>query len=406
MNLRSMAQPLWFCMALAAGCHSDTSTASVVADSAGVRTIRISWDTAPVRPVDTTRVLVIGGAGEFDDAGFYKVRGIASLGDTTLFVVDGGAQQVVRVDLMTRRMVRIGRRGDGPFEFRGLTSLIPTAAGNLYAVDAQRRRIVEFSASGDLVAEHGFPREAQAPGHLHVVLAGPATMDGIYVGVVPVFTGMPDGHAHRAYGALVRFSEPSDTLVRFLGESEFISADAAGAVMFGASTLMSGSEDGIWIGDTATPMVERWAPRAGLVTRVLWTTRRARQLTPPRLEQFWKTVESKLPGSDMSVLAEMKQTIPFADSIPAFGSLVTGAREVWIADHYPPEAVYFEEPVSTQEWLVVDWETGDSYRVVTPSGFELRLVTPTYLIGVHRDGLGVETVRLYPVPAIGRNGVV
>src|SRR5690606_1053514 len=88
--------------------------------------------------------------------------------------------------------------------------------------------------------------------------------------------------------------------------------------------------------------------------------------------------------------AEMKQTLPFADSIPAFGSLVTGPREIWIADQYPPEARYFEEPIRAQEWLVVDWETGDSYRVVTPPGFSLRLVTPRHLVGVHRDALGAE----------------
>lgn len=404
MILRSVARPLLFCVALAgsSGCPSDTSTESVVTDSAGVRTISVRWDTAPILPVDTTRVLVIGGGGEYEGTDFYKVRGIAALGDSTLFVVDGGAQQVVRIDLTTRTTTRIGRRGDGPFEFRGLTTLIPTASGNMYVVDAHRRRIVEFSTSGDLIAAHGLPREAQAPGHLHVALAGPATIDGVYVGVVPAFTGLADGHVHRAYGALVRFAEPADTLTRFLGPSEFMSASAAGAVMFGASTLISGSADGAWIGDTATPMVERWAPPAGLMTRVLWTTRRTRKLTPQRLEQFWRTVEGNLAKRDVAVLAEMKQIITFADSIPAFGSLVAGPRAIWIADQHPPEAQYFDEPVGTQEWLVVDWQTGDSYRVVAPTGFELRLVTSTHLVGVHRDGLGVETVRLYPAPAVRR----
>src|SRR5690606_19444833 len=99
---------------------------------------------------------------------------------------------------------------------------------------------------------------------LYVAWAGPATIEVIYVGVVPAFSGLPDGQAHRGYGALARFTEPSDTLTRFLGESEFMSATAAGAVMFGASTLMSGSENGVWIGDMATPMVERWAPSEGL----------------------------------------------------------------------------------------------------------------------------------------------
>lgn len=403
MTLRLMARVLLFGAALAGpiGCRSDTSTDTVVTDSAGVRTISVSWDAAPILPLDTTHVLAIGGGDEFKDTDFHKIRGIAFLGDSTLFIVDGGAQQIVRIDMITRSTARIGQRGDGPFEFRGLTSLIPAGGGNLYAVDAQRRRIVEFSASGDLVAEHAFPPEARAPGHLYVALAGPATIEGIYVGVVPAFSGLPDGHAHRAYGALARFTEPSDTLTGFLGASEFISARAAGAVMFGASTLMSGSESGVWIGDTATPMVERWAPPAGLMTRVVWTTRRTRELTPQRLQRFWSTVESNLPSGDVSSLAEMKQTLPFADSIPAFGSLVTGPREIWIADQYPPEARYFEEPIRAQEWLVVDWETGDSYRVVTPPGFSLRLVTPRHLVGVHRDALGAETVRLYPAPAVG-----
>src|SRR5690606_41860275 len=79
----------------------------------------------------STHVLAIGGGDEFKDTDFHKIRGIAFLGDSTLFIVDGGAQQIVRIDMITRSTARIGQRGDGPLEFRGLTSLIPAGGGHL-----------------------------------------------------------------------------------------------------------------------------------------------------------------------------------------------------------------------------------------------------------------------------------
>jgi hypothetical protein len=55
-------------------------------------------------------------------------------------------------------------------------------------------------------------------------------------------------------------------------------------------------------------------------------------------------------------------------------------------------------PTPPQEWLVVDYRTGTSRRLMMPAGFTLWFATPDYVLGVHRDELGIETIRRYGLP--------
>jgi hypothetical protein len=91
----------------------------------------------------------------------------------------------------------------------------------------------------------------------------------------------------------------------------------------------------------------------------------------------------------------MKTILPFADSIPAFAELLASPSHVWIRSTVDPEVELLDLPTPPQEWLVVDYRTGASRRMIMPARFTLWYATANYVLGVHRDALGIETVRRY-----------
>ncbi len=56
-----------------------------------------------------------------------------------------------------------------------------------------------------------------------------------------------------------------------------------------------------------------------------------------------------------------------------------------------------EEPLPALEWLVIDGTAGQAGSVVTPAGLRVLRVGRDFVVGVHKDALGVETVRLHRI---------
>jgi hypothetical protein len=387
---------------LSPACDSSHAPELVVADSAGVRLVRLSWDDTPIDTVDGAADLIVGDGQAFDSLEFFGIRHVSLARDSAILVADRG-QRIIRIDLRTGAVLRLGRSGDGPLEFRGLARVLPMQSGNILAVDARRRRIVEVAASGELVREVPFPEVATAGGTLLVLPAGPVSFETLHVAAIPGFENS-DGRAHRGFGAVLRLAEPAETLAVFRGPTTFAGRGATGAVVFGANTLFAGSADGLWLGDTAEPRVELWTPGQGLAAVVRWLSQDARVVSADREAEFWSRVESGMPPDQRAALAEMKRTLPFADSIPAFGSLIAAPPYVWIGRAHAPEVMALDLPTPPQEWLVVDYRTGSARRILTPASFTLTGATESFILGVHRDALGIETLRRYRLPRQSPSG--
>lgn len=71
-------------------------------------------------------------------------------GDTVGVWFDRGEQQIVILDLRTRAHRRIGRRGSGPLEFSGLTTLARWSGDSILAMDGGQRRasVIAFAKNG------------------------------------------------------------------------------------------------------------------------------------------------------------------------------------------------------------------------------------------------------------------
>ncbi len=128
---------------------------SIVALAATMRPLdgqQVSWD-----HLDTLAVL--GGGPTWSEPPFYRVSdGILDNERNAVFLANGGDGELVRYDIGSRQIARIGRRGRGPGEFGRPLWLEPYGPDSLLVYDRDLIRFSVFSRSG------GFGRTFTARG--------------------------------------------------------------------------------------------------------------------------------------------------------------------------------------------------------------------------------------------------
>ena len=83
----------------------------------------------------------------------------ALLSDGSLVIAHRGDQEILWLDREGRLTQRVGRRGSGPGEFRGLNSILVTRDDTVMAYDGRLSRLTVFSGSGTLVRTHRIPSD-------------------------------------------------------------------------------------------------------------------------------------------------------------------------------------------------------------------------------------------------------
>lgn len=91
----------------------------------------------------------------------YEPRELTSLGSDRAAVLDVGSPRIVVVDVRSGEAVaRFGRQGGGPGEIAGgWAHLWEGPAGELMVADPENRRVMRYSASGELLAERSLATE-------------------------------------------------------------------------------------------------------------------------------------------------------------------------------------------------------------------------------------------------------
>jgi hypothetical protein len=87
----------------------------------------------------------------------FQITGAAFLSDSSLVVAEASRASLLVLDSDGEPGTRIGRRGDGPGEFRLIASVGVTAGDTIYAYDSRLRRLSYFRRDGALVRSHSLP---------------------------------------------------------------------------------------------------------------------------------------------------------------------------------------------------------------------------------------------------------
>jgi hypothetical protein len=399
------------------GCSSADGRTGLVTmrDSAGVRIVENQapdWSPKTAWTLEAEPVLDIGPE-QTDSTPLFRVQDIIGIAGH-LAVLNASSSEVLLFDSVGNLRRRIGRRGSGPGEFDQLRNLYRCGSDTLVVNDGSR--ISVFDSAGSFVrtqsvqsrSEDGLVRVRGVARDCSTFLLAGTISPVPAVGQVGrrstlIFWGDLSGNARDTIGRLAGIEVATrDVQGRDLPVSLPWGVDGVSAV-FG-DRLYFGSTDRseIRVLERSRGLVEahRWRSQARPVTsedRELYASKRdwllqrnsgIKDVVPP-LDQF-PAVPSKLPEF-RSILIDDEGNV-WLRSYPAF---IAGRPDLYDIDvpmrHSPPPG---DEP---ELWLILDRSGRWLGSVQVPADLAVRSVYRSRVIGVWKDALDVEHVRVYRV---------
>lgn len=347
---------------------------------------------------------------------FQRIVGTVRLPDGRIVVADAGSGELRFFGPDGKPLLAAGGAGGGPGEFTrtfggatGLAAVGRVGTDSVAAYDLMAGRITVFSPGGD----HALDRAVGGPGGAASGLVRPVgwTGDGSFVGLITrrdageaPATGR---HLDRPDEMLVtsrRGAAALDTGARFPGDARFMDISPAGeggklqvsisTPPFAASLAASAADGLVAVGPTDGRVIHLYD--AGLdPVGTLHLDGRRLAVTDDRVSAWVdRQLSDAVDPSRRRVLRERYRGLPVPDSLPVFGDLVVDrAGRVWVEAYPDPE------PDSATSWTVFDRTGRKLSRLRMPGRFRPLEIGAGYVLGVWKDDLDVEYVRLYRLVA-------
>lgn len=364
----------------------------VVRDSVGVRIVENSapvWTGDQSWTISAEPVLELGMGTGRQEYEFYRVAGARRLQDGRIVVADGGSRQLRFFDGAGRFLSSAGRQGGGPGEFSWIERLW-VYRDTLVVWDIALNRVSLFDLQGQYVRSlriHGLPPE----------LFGQFA-DGTYVGVVGVPAATPTDASRLRRDTLA--CQRYDTAGEFLNRVTLIAAEiryrfsdggitAHPQVPFYPSasysvhgmTLIAGS------GDISEIEVRFADGRLDVLVR--WPTAE-RRVTSDLLSRYNETVSTHARDESWEkYYRAFFRAAPAPGTLPVFDAIVVDDEgNIWVRRYEPPWEL-------DRRWIVFDRRGRWLGSVEIPSGLRIIQIGPDFVLGVYRDDLDIERVRLH-----------
>lgn len=400
-------------VAVAMGCdgvgEANGGATFVVADSAGVE-IAFSdaptWGEGSPWSVSDEPRLTIGEGGADAASGGDEAYALSFVGwprrlsNGSVAVPNSGSGQVKTYDAEGRHLRDLGRRGQGPGEFRRVRSVFEGDADSLIAADGPR--LTWFAADGTVgrtltlsPPEGGRQAFAMRPFEDGTVL-GQSVVSGD-----PPRTGLFDGgvreiHLFDATGVhLGRIGA-----VPHADNWGFETGSGRGYTSVPFSVVFPPIEtDGrlVYSGAGTIPEVEVRTPDGTLVRLVRWSVE-PRQVGPAVADSFLEYRRSLDDSPEMRAMTEaVLDGIAFPERMPIYQSLrIDREGYLWVERFRPPWDDH-------ARWWVFDQEGRWLGEAPVPPGVRLSDVGRDELVGILRDDFDVERVVVYELDR-GRAG--
>jgi len=404
--MRAPRFTLWvLCATLGAACAApDTDGRVTVRDSAGVTIVENhapAWSPDEAWRVSGSPLLEIGTPGAAAHTDFQRIDGGRMLADGRIVVADGGAGNVRMFGPDGTTLWTAGRAGDGPGEYRLIESLGTGPGDSVWVYDYGLRRFTILTFGGETA------RTAALGGELSSVGAVGRLPDGRFVmrefwnsgaGGSPLRAGLrrdPTAVALlSANGALL------DTLAVILGREVFIRSENGRAVMSAPLFARAGSAvirgSAVVVGDQ-----ERFEllvyDESGRLEQMLRLPGRDLPVTRADVERLIDEEVARRPAAERPGFRRELEAMDFPPTRPAFGDILADdAGNLWAAE-------YARWPQFPEKWTVLDPAGRWLGTVAMPDGFRPLHVGTDRVLGVWRDAMDVERVRLYALtrPPVG-----
>lgn len=143
MRLKQIAS----CALVAVSCGQDPPHGQIGAVRSPDRST-LTWSAIPsVYEVSDSAIIQIRNAE--DNVELYQVTAVLFGSDDQVYIANGGSSEIIAVDSQGNVRWRVGRRGDGPREFRSLAFLQRWHADSIVAIDGARNMVSLWSSAGN-----------------------------------------------------------------------------------------------------------------------------------------------------------------------------------------------------------------------------------------------------------------
>jgi hypothetical protein len=397
-----MATLVFWC----AGCGSvqKGSGGSTVRDSAGITIVENqaalleegAWS------LSDDPILQIGGVDSEPEYEFWEVTQVLLNSAGRILVANRGTHQVRFYDADGTFLSAFGTEGEGPGEFRGFSGVYLTAGDSILVYDGGLGRVSLFDPAGSFAGQTTLPSRE---------IGFPVGVRGALPGRRLILSG--GGARSFASGGDTQIVQDSlwymvgewglprvDTIGRLANDDRYIISTnlfvgiAEPPFARRASTAVHG--EGIFYGIGDEYEVRVYGPD-GHPRRLI-----RRTLSPPALTQdlIDRFVYPPVPPGEEPFppwWAEEADRFDFPPAIPFFDRLLTDSEgHLWVRRVTWPE----EGAVA---WDIFDPSGIFLTSLLTPSGLEVHDIGADYILGVWKDELEVEYVRMY---ALVRGGSI
>jgi hypothetical protein len=392
-------------LAACGGDSAASAAAPTVRDSAGIRIVEnaapgweeaAAWRVAPEPAVDIG--LVDGPAAYQLD----QVRGAVRLQDGRIVVANRGSHELRFFNAAGEHLRSVGGEGGGPGEFEGLQWVGSFSADSLLAWDSGAKRLSVFDLEGN------FARSVQPQGlaamfpQFHGVLADTSFV--LSPGFTPQALVAARAGERRDSLAYLRFDRSGalmDTLAHLPGAQSYLSKDdgmfSTSSVVFGRDVLLEPGGDRFYVGDNDSYQIAEHRPD-GTLLRLIRRPYDPVSVGEDDVAAYYEKRSTDFSGAPAALRARMqareeeqRKEVPHRTTLPAFASLqVDPEGNLWVEDSRRPAD---EQP----RWSVFDPEGRWLGSVNTPVGLRVLQIGSDFVLGVWKDDLEVEHVRVYPM---------
>ncbi|HEU5217115.1 MAG TPA: 6-bladed beta-propeller [Gemmatimonadales bacterium] len=339
--------------------------------------------------------LIIGGEGN-PRTRLLRVGRVMRLPGGEIVVPNAGTNEIRIFDKTGRFLRALGRAGAGPGEFKSLL-LVDRTGDTLFLADRVNRRITLFAVDGTLLATT--PVVARdAFGAFSVVGRLRNGRWLVRTTSSPSLSGPQRTFRDTArIGALDPDASSAVTWLTWIpGTTYFVhnpangpEGDVAAVVPLSPAAMAVALGNDVVIGDSQDKVIGAYAD-TGAVLRLITLPLEPHPLTDQKIAQLRTRALHQNPAvRSRPWLTALYSRDVMGRTPVVFGDLVGAADgSLWI--QAGPA-----DPTESATWLVLDAAGKPRATLVTPVGFRITEVGARYVLGVHTDADGMETVRLY-----------
>ena len=384
-------------LAIPACSGSDPSTHSTTRDSAGgviVESWQQQWQAGEGWMLSADPILQIGTADGPPELQFHRVEGAIKLTDGRFVIADAGSGEIRFYDDAGRFLSSTGGLGDAPGEYRQITGLGTGPGDSLWAFDFGLRRFTVLTGVGEPV------RTVSVGGALSSVGAVGRLPDGSFV-VKESWSSHTHDNAQQGLVrdpvAVARLSTEGtdlDTIALVAGREVFLSSEDGRAVMsaplFARTSSAALGDDVVYVGDQETFEVLRYTPE-GRLQRIMRVPGVDLELNTSDVQQLKDELLAREPEQRRTMMRTHLEEMTLPPTRPAYGSLMPDALgNLWAGE-------YARYPAVPRTWTVFATTGKLLGEVTVPDRFKVLQIGPDWILGVGRDELDVEYVRVYRI---------